>query len=185
MTAKTQKSAEFRERILRAMIDIAEPVTVSEMTTYIGRELQRELNDFTARDAMRTLAAEGKLAQRVETDDERRLRFNGKTVFAGNATLYYPTIFGDTVPTRTVVSIAPGIEIKGRTTAWGRPVGSTGKKRIAARGATPKVTGLTGRVDKDAMDFLIEKLVAERTKKLQHELEQARTQLAEIRKLLS
>lgn len=185
MTTKNKKVTEFREQIIHAMVEIGEPATIHEIGKYLSRELGREIHDYTVRDSMRALAATGYVISRVETDEERELRFNGKKVFAANATLYYPSFYGDVVPPRMVASIAPGIEIKGHTKAWGRPAGSRNKKRTAARGATRKVTGMTGALDKDALDFLVEKLVEARTKKLQHELNEARAQLAEIRKLLS
>lgn len=184
MTTKTQKAVDFRERILRAMIEIGEPATVSEIGKYVGRQLGTELNDYTIRQAMRALTSEGRLHERTETDAEREIRFNGQTVFASSAKLYYPAVLADKVPARTVVSIAPGIVLSGRTKPWGRPVGTRNKKRSAARGATPKVTGTTGGIDKAAIDFLVEKLVDERTKDLQRELADTKAQLAAIRSLL-
>jgi hypothetical protein len=175
------------------MIQLRQPVTISEVQKYIGLELNKEFNQPRVRYAFEGLIAEGKLVQRLETDAERALRFNGRKVFAGNATLYYPAVLGDTVPPRTVASIAPGIELIGRTAPWGRVPGAKNRKKTrsraissrSARGATPEVTVTPGAtIDTDALDFLVEKLVASRTQKLQHELDEARTQLAAIRSML-
>ena len=183
----------FRDIVLGAMIQLRQPATISEVQQYVGRELNKEFNEPRIRYAFEGLIAEGKLVQRLETDAERALRFNGRTVFAGNATLYYPAILGDTVPPRTVASIAPGIELIGRTMPWGRVPGTKNRKKTrsravaskSARGAAPKVTVTPGAtIDTDALDFLVEKLVASRTQKLQHELDDARTQLAAIRSML-
>lgn len=193
VSTRSANAKAFREIVLQGMIELGQPVTISEVQKYVGIELNKEFNEPRIRYAFEGLINDGLLVQRLETDEERAIRFNGRKVFAGNATLYYPRALADVVPPRTVAVVAPGTGLTGRVTPWGRQPGTKNRKKTrsraiastAARGTTPVVTGTPGaNLDKQALDFLIDRLVESRTADLKRELEETKAQLAKIRALL-
>lgn len=183
-----QEAAQFREVVMMAIEDLAHPVTVAEVQKHVGMELNKEFNQPRIRFAFDALLADGRLLARLETDDERRLRFDGARPIAGKAILYYPASLADHVPERTKVEVVAGTKLTGRGD-W-----STGSKKrkpairkpdVAASGAKPNTGSLTGMPSLDAMEMLIEKIVEARHADLIKELNETKAQLEKVKSILS
>lgn len=179
-----QEAAQFREVVLMAIEDIAHPVTVAEVQKHVGQELNKEFNQPRIRYAFDALLADGRLQARLETDAERELRFDGAKPIAGKAILYYPTSLADHVPERTVAQVVSGSKLTGRTN-WSTGAKKTVKKKVsAARGTNIPTGSLAGILDTQALDFMIEKIVAARHADLIQELEETKARLAKIKNML-
>jgi hypothetical protein len=89
------------------------------------------------------------------------------------------------IPYRKSAELVPGVKLKGQGSHAGR------KKSPTTKAFNPKATAEevlgTPRPSSDmaALDFMIEKLVAERTAEIQKKLDDANSKLAEFKKLLS
>lgn len=179
-----QEAAQFREVVLMAIEDLAHPVTVAEVQKHVGMELNKEFNQPRIRYAFDALLADGRLHARLETSEERILRFNGARPIAGKAVLYYPASLADHVPERTKPQVVEGSTLTGRTN-WSTEAKKTAKKKtVAARGSNIPAGQPTGALNNEALDFMIEKVIAARHADLIQELAETKARLEKIKQML-
>ena len=131
---------------------------------------------------------------RKERPDERLVRANGKLVTMNKpANIYFRKGIG--VPHRTTPILVPGVALRGpgdslavRTARQAKAEKAKAKAKGTSPAFLPTQEALgTPRPAPDlaALDFMIEKLVSERTAELQKKLDEANSKIAEFRKLLS
>ena len=166
----------LRDLTLAAVAEHAQPLTVTEITAFLNQELGTDYNEPRVRYGVEALVAENKLFTRTETTEERQLRGNGAKVTLNKPATLYSTY--SVVPPRTVCEVIPGVVLKGVD-------GPRPRKPKAEVETTKSVKTRTPTSDNSALDFLIEKLVAERTQSLQKQLDEANEKLAQFKKLLS
>jgi len=163
----------LQDIILVALSELQEPVSTLEMQHYLKTEGDMDIIDYRIKYALDQLVAAGKAAVHLETNDERLLRANGVKTTPKPAYLFN---IGSTQKKRTVASVVEGYRIFDPATLSGRP---KKKKEPASVSATP-----VPMISNEAMDFLIDKLVAERTSNIQKQLDEANAKLAALRKLV-
>ena len=168
----------FRDVVLMTIEDIGHPASAIEIRAHLNASLSKDYNLERVRYALNSLVETGKVFSRTETDEERALRFvEGSSPMARNAALYFNS---NPVPARTEPAIA-GTQLTGPTKKRGRrkaqPAAATGESAIT----TLQRLHTTA----EAIDFLVEKLVAERTRDLQAQLDEANLKLSKLRNLLS
>jgi len=190
ITYKTVKelgtSAHVRELALAAVYEYNEPLSVLEITAHINNAFAGEMtySDAIVRYNLEALLKAGDILMRQETLEERQLRANGVPVTMNKpAHMFFRKGIG--VPYRKTAELVPGVTLKGQGSHAGRPKAASTKAFNPKATAeevlgTPRPTG-----DMAALDFMIEKLVAERTAELQKKLDDANSKLAEFKKLLS
>lgn len=177
-----------------ALEELQQPVSTQEMQHYLKREARMDLKDYRVKYALDQLVSAGKAAVHLETDKERALRANGVPVTPKPAYLFNS---GAKARTRTVAVVVDGYTIFDPRSLAGKP--KPRKKTLASQPAV--ITSSTGipvtiayttktgaasttNVGHSAVDYLIEKLVAERTADLRRQLDEANAKLDALRKLV-
>ena len=162
-----------------ALEELQQPVSTQEMQMYLKNEANIDLVDYRVKYALEQLVLAHKIAVHLETPDERKLRANGANTSPKPAYLFNS---GSAPRTRTVASVVDGYKLfdvgAGAKSRAGRP-----RKNVAKPIGAPDIDRTSEQGS--AIDYLIEKIVAERTKDLQAQLNEANAKLAQFRKLLS
>jgi hypothetical protein len=189
ITYKTVKElgpeAHLRKLVLATVYEYNEPLSVLEVTAHINNAYP-ELNysDAIVRYNLEALLKEGDVLMRQETLEERTIRANGVPVTMNKpAHMFFRKGIG--IPYRKTAELVPGVKLKGQGSHARRPKAPS-TKAFNPKATAEEVLG-TPRPSSDmaALDFMIEKLVAERTAELQKKLDDANAKLAEFKKLLS
>ena len=184
--AELGTSAHVRDLALAAVYEYNEPLSVIEITAHINNTFSGVMaySDAIVRYNLEALLKAGDVLMRQETLEERQIRANGVPVTM-NKPAYMFFRKGMGVPFRKTVELVPGVKLRGQGSHAGRPKAAS-KKAFNPKATaeetlgTPRPTG-----DMAALDFMIEKLVAERTAELQKKLDDANSKLTEFKKLLS
>ena len=162
-----------------ALEELQQPVSTQEMQMYLKNEASIEIVDHRVKYALEQLVLAHKIAVHLESPDERKLRANGANTSPKPAYLFNS---GPTPRTRTVAAVVEGYKLfdvgAGAKSRAGRP-----RKKIEV--TKPIGAPDINRSQDSAIDYLIEKIVAERTKDLQAQLNEANAKLAQFKKLLS
>jgi hypothetical protein len=177
--------AHLRKLVLATVYEYDEPLSVLEVTAHINNAYP-ELNysDAIVRYNLEALLKEGDILMRQETLEERTTRANGVPVTMNKpAHMFFRKGIG--IPYRKTAELVPGVKLKGQGSHARRPKAPS-TKAFNPKATSEEVLG-TPRPSGDmaALDFMIEKLVAERTAELQKKLDDANAKLAEFKKLLS
>jgi hypothetical protein len=176
----------LRKLVLAAVYEYNEPISVLEVTAHINNAFPGILNysDALVRYNLEALLKEGDILMRQETLEERTIRANGVPVTMNKpAHMFFRKGIG--IPYRKSAELVPGVKLKGQGSHARRPKAPSTKAFNPKATAeevlgTPRPSG-----DMAALDFMIEKLVAERTAEIQKKLDDANSKLAEFKKLLS
>ena len=175
--------ASLRELVVATVYEYDEPLSVVEVTAHINNTLGTSFSEPNVRYNLDAHVKEGDVLMRQERLEERMLRANGvKPTLNKLAAFFFRKGIG--IPFRTTVELVPGVILKGPSSP--RAPKSSSKKPFNPKATTEQALG-TPRPSSDvaALDFLIEKLVAERTADLQKKLDEANEKLAQFKKLLS
>lgn len=188
---KARSGKDFNDIVFLAIDSSSQPLTAKELGVMLSREFGRDYNDSYVRLALNELIHEGKVFSRVETRDERGMRAGGQKVRALAASLYSTT---NPVPTRTLTEAVPGVRLvdesgvpwsktpkpASRTRPWSR------KKRQRDEVELVDVTPVdsVGMETNEMIDYLIGKIVAEKTAEIQKELDSAIAELKRLRDFL-
>lgn len=172
---------QLKDFVALVLEDQTQPLSVAELTILVNRELKRNYDKSTIRLIVNELVRENRVVTRVETLSERALRAREKAVPGTPSALYFSTAGGaHTPPPRTVAVAVEGVDLSESTRMRkgmkrrGRPKGSKNRPTIAM----PTTEAST-------VELLIEQLVAERTRHIQAELDEANAKLAQLKKLLA
>ena len=175
--------APLRDLTVAAVYEYNEPMSAVEVAAHINNTLGTNHVDALIKYHLDQLVKAGDILMRVESPDERMLRANGvRPTMNKLAHTFFRKGIG--VPFRTTVELVPGVILKG-------PASPRAKKSVATKPFNPKATTAEAlgiprpSSETAALDFLIEKLVAERTADLQKQLKEANEKLAQFKKLLS
>lgn len=190
ITYKTVKElgtgAHVRDLAVAAVYEYNEPLSVLEITAHINNAFAGVMtySDAIVRYNLEALVKAGDILMRQESLEERQVRANGVPVTMNKpAFMFFRKGIG--VPYRKSVELVPGVTLKGQG-SYPRNKKSPSTKAFNPKATAEETLG-TPRptADMAALDFMIEKLVAERTAELQKKLDDANSKLAEFKKLLS
>ena len=180
------KLNEERHATKETMLDFIEmtleeseqPLTVNELTTKISNDLEKAYDPNSIRLFLKELEASRRVSSRVETNKERTVRAGGKKVRNLNASLWWAP--AGEVPERTVTEAVPGVIL---TDESGRKPGGKNNKIFTK---TPPVETMTPAITagNPIIDYVVEKLVAERTAGLQEELAKTKAELDTLKEII-
>ena len=150
-----------------------QPLTVTEVAALIEQKLNKRIDPNTVRVYLQELHTAGRVSSRIETSAERLVRAGGQKARALHAKLWWAP--AGEVPERTITEAVPGVllvDVSGR-----RPKGKRKKEDQVELVDVSQVTS-----NNPVIDYLIEKIVAERTSSLQEELAATKSELERLQR---
>jgi len=151
-----------------------QPLTALEVGILIEQKLGKKVDVNLARIYLQQLEKLNRVSHRVETTEERTIRANGQKVRALHAQLWWAP--PGEVPARTVTEAVPGVVLID-TSGRKRGVGNKKKPVVELVDVDPKVSVSANPV----IDYLVNKLVQERTQSIADELQQTKEELDRLR----
>lgn len=148
-----------------------QPLTTIEIAKLIETKLGKTLDVNQVRLYLTELNKQGRVSNRAETQKERVVRANGLKVRALQAILWWAP--AGEVPERTITEAVPGIILT--DTSGRKPGVRNSKNRNIVK--QESIHSNDESLKSPVIDYLIEKLVAERTSSLQEELAATKAEL--------
>lgn len=162
--------------IALSLEEATQPLTVTEITELIEQKLNKQIDPNTVRVYLHELQTAGRVSSRTETSQERVVRAGGQKARALHAKLWWAP--AGEVPERTITEAVPGVVLKDMS---GRKPGVRNKKKAVESGSEIAPESIS---QNPVIDYLIEKIVAERTSAMQEELDKTKEELDRLRKKL-
>jgi hypothetical protein len=175
----------LQDIILVALEELQQPVSTLEMQHYLKAEGNIDIISHRVKYALDQLVASQKASAHLESVEERKLRADGAHVTSKSAYLFNS---GSTPRPRTVAQVVAGYRIFDVAAGAKARAGRPRKARVNTSKpiGAPDIQRTQPSVDQgSAIDYLIEKIVSERTRDLQAQLNEANAKLAQFKKLLS
>lgn len=155
--------------------EATQPLTAIEVAALLEQKLGKKIDPNLARLYLQELEKRGKVSHRLETTEERQIRANGQKARALHAQLWWAPA-GD-VPARTITEAVPGIILSDKS---GRRLGQKNKKIESI-----EIVEVSSPASQNpVIDYLVDKLVNERTRAIQDELTATKEELDRLRKKL-
>jgi len=164
-----------------------QPLSVIEIAEAASRYAGRAFGEMHVRTELKDLLAKRLISGRKETREEQLVRADGARMPNVPATLYWSP--AGPVPARTVAEAVPGVKLFSETGTPARKVYKYPTKKHAARMQEVEVelvdvTPIAASPSQNqVVDYLIEKMVAERTADIQAQLDAANAKLAKLQEL--
>lgn len=178
-------SLTFTEIVRSIVAQQTQPLSVVEITELVSRETKRSYDETYIRLALKQLMDEGKVSSRKETEQERNIRAQGAAVRSMRAMLFWSPV--GIVPPRTVAEAVPGMTLYKPESFTARKTYKypTKKHKRLMEEAEVEVIDVTPVPTNSnaVVDYLIEKMVAERTAEIQSQLDAANAKLAKLEEL--
>jgi len=185
ITSMVKPTLTFTESVRAILASQTQPLSVIEITELVSRETQHAYDETYIRLALKELINSGKASSRKETHEERRVRAQGEDARSLRATLFWSP--AGIVPPRTIAEVVPGIALYKPETYTARKIYKYPTKKIQRahlNAQLVEVTPLPVAVSSNqVVDYLIEKMVAERTADLQSQLDAANAKMAKLQEL--
>jgi len=169
-----QKDHELLLDLVALILEESEqPLTVVEITRLIEIKLNKTIDSNSVRVYLQKLGDANRVSCRIETSQERSIRAAGSKVRALHATLWWAP--AGEVPERTITEAVPGIILSDKS---GRQPGSKNKKSVEL----VEVVSEEQISKNPVIDYLIDKIVSERTSSLQEELAATKSELERLQR---
>lgn len=159
--------------IALSLEEASQPLTVIEATALIEQKLNKQIDPNTVRVYLQELETAGRVSSRTETSQERLVRAGGQKARALYAKLWWAP--AGEVPERTITEAVPGVLL---VDVSGRP--SKPRRRKEEPVELVDVSEISSK--NPVIDYLIEKIVAERTSSLQEELAATKSELERLQR---
>lgn len=174
---------EYHKLILEALDSTPQPLTVREIVAYMNSKSSssKVYRDVTLRSYVLQLARRGKIFSRTEEPHERQVRAGGGVFRKSVSAALYST--KNPVPQRTVAEVIPGI-ILVEAQPWSKKKKEKQSSEVELIEVDDPVYPSPGMSNNTMVDYLIEKIVAERTAEIQEELDSTRAELNRLRDFL-
>ena len=173
--ARSEDHTTLVDLIALYLEEATQPLTATEVAVLIEQKLGRKTHVNLARLYLQELEKQGRVSSRGETQKERVIRANGVKVRTLQATLWWAP--AGEVPARTITEAVPGIILSDKS---GRQPGKKNKKIESVE----IVEVVTPTQQSPVIDYLVNKLVEERTRSIQDELTATKEELDHLRKKL-
>ena len=174
----------FNDAIELMLTQSTQPLSITEIAELASRRLNKAYDETTVRFAINELIAQNKITYRVETKEERAVRSDNPTLTTRSicAKLYWAPI--EEVPARTVTEVVPGFRLFGENNQVHRKryVGKPKLKRTFKEVELEDISPASNNSNA-VVDYLIEKMVAERTAEIQAQLDAANAKLDKLQDL--
>jgi hypothetical protein len=183
ITSMVKPTLTFTETVRSVLGRQTQPLSVIEITELVSRETKHAYDETYIRLALKELINSGKASSRKETHEERRIRAQGEDARSLRATLFYSP--AGVVPPRTVAEVVPGIALYKPETYTARKIYKYPTKKIQRQHIEAQLVDITPAPTNSnaVVDYLIEKMVAERTADLQAQLDTANAKMAKLQEL--
>jgi len=185
ITSIVKPTLTFTESVRAILASQTQPLSVIEITELVSRETKHAYDETYIRLALKELINLGKASSRKETREERRLRAQGDDGRPLLATLFWSP--AGIVPPRTVAEAVPGYSLYKHETYTARKIYKYPAKKIQREHLQAQLVDLTPvpvpTNSNAVVDYLIEKMVAERTADLQSQLDAANAKMAKLQEL--
>ena len=173
--ARTEDHKTLLDLVNLYLQEATQPLTAIEVAALIQQKLGRKTDPNIARIYLQQPEKQGLVSHRVETSQERKVRANSQKVRALHAQLWWAPA-GD-VPERTITEAVPGIILSDKS---GRQPGTKNKNVESIEIVEAPIPTSQNPV----IDYLVNKLVEERTRSIQDELAATKEELNHLRKKL-
>ena len=185
ITSMIKPKLTFTESVRAILASQTQPLSVIEITELVSRETKHAYDETYIRLALKELINLGKASSRKETREERRVRAQGSDAHPLLATLFWSP--AGIVPPRTVAEAVPGIALYKPETYTARKIYKYPAKKIQRKHLEDQLADISpvpaNSNSNAVVDYLIEKMVAERTAELQAQLDAANAKMAKLQEL--
>ena len=161
-----------------------QPLSVIEIAEAASRFAKRSFGEMHVRTELKDLVDKRLVSGRKETREEQLVRADGARMPNVPATLYWAP--AGPVPARTVCEAVAGVKLYSETGTPARKVYKYPTKKIQRQHLQAQlvdVTPVPATNSNSVVDYLIEKMVTERTAEIQSQLDAANAKLAKLQEL--
>jgi hypothetical protein len=186
ITSVIKPTLTFTDAVHAILVQQTQPLSVLEITELVSRETKRPYDETYVRLALKELQGASKVSSRKETIEERSVRGGGTGAHRSmRASLFWSP--AGIVPTRTVAEAVPGLTLFQPEAFTARKIYKYSSKKTQREHLEAQLVDVTPAPTNSnsnaVVDYLIEKMVAERTAELQRELDDAKARLKRLQDL--
>lgn len=188
INTKTNINTTVNAAVYHVLTHATQPMSVIEIAEAASRYSGRPFGEMHIRTQLKDLVEKRLVSGRKETREEHMLRADGERMSTILATLYWAP--AGPVPTRTVVEVVPGVKLYSETGTPARkvykyPTKKVQREHLQAQLVETQLVDVTPMPtsSNQVVDYLIEKMVAERTADIQSQLDAANAKLAKLQEL--
>jgi hypothetical protein len=188
INTKTNINTTVNAAVYHVLTHATQPMSVIEIAEAASRYSGRPFGEMHVRTQLKDLVEKRLVSGRKETREEHMLRADGERMSTILATLYWAP--AGPVPTRTVVEVVPGVKLYSETGTPARkvykyPTKKVQREHLQAQLVETQLVDVTPMPtsSNQVVDYLIEKMVAERTADIQAQLDAANAKLAKLQEL--
>jgi hypothetical protein len=183
INTKTNINTTVNAAVYHVLTHATQPMSVIEIAEAASRYSGRPFGEMHVRTQLKDLVEKRLVSGRKETREEHMLRADGERMSTILATLYWAP--AGPVPARTVVEVVPGVKLYSETGTPARKVYKYPTKKIQREHLQAQLEDVVTvpRSSNAVVDYLIEKMVAERTADLQAQLDAANAKMAKLQEL--
>lgn len=183
----TNINTSVNNAVYQVLTHSTQPLSVIEIAEAASRFANRSFGEMHIRTELKTLVEKRLVSGRKETREEQLIRADGARMPNIPATLYWAP--AGPVPARTVAEAVPGVKLFSDSGTVARKVYKYPTKKHARRmqevevelvDVSPSPSTVPSN---SVVDYLIEKMVAERTADLQRQLDEANARLKRLQEL--
>lgn len=181
----TKVNTSVNNAVYQVLTHSTQPLSVIEIAEAASRFANRSFGEMHVRTELKALVEKRLVSGRKETREEQLIRADGARMPNIPATLYWAP--AGPVPARTVAEAVPGVKLFSDTGTVARKVYKYPTKKIQRKHLEAQLVELTpvpaSSNSNSVVDYLIEKMVAERTADLQRQLDEANARLKRLQEL--
>jgi hypothetical protein len=188
INTKTNINTTVNAAVYHVLTHATQPMSVIEIAEAASRYSGRPFGEMHVRTQLKDLVEKRLVSGRKETREEHMLRADGERMSTILATLYWAP--AGPVPTRTVVEVVPGVKLYSETGTPARkvykyPTKKVQREHLQAQLVETQLVDVTPMPtsSNQVVDYLIEKMVTERTADIQAQLDAANAKLAKLQEL--
>ena len=178
----TPTTTTLTELVFNILEESRQPLSNMEITEVVSRIRGRAYDQTQIRLSVKQLLGAGRISGRKETEAERLIRSGGRAP-SGNVRSRAAELFwapAGEVPKRTVTEAIPGVTLYDSNSTPARKIYKYKTKRHAQ---AMEVIDTPTAPSNEVIDYLIEKMVEERTVNLQRQLDEANAKLAKLQEI--
>lgn len=188
INTKTNINTTVNAAVYHVLTHATQPMSVIEIAEAASRYSGRPFGEMHVRTQLKDLIEKRLVSGRKETREEHILRADGERMSTILATLYWAP--AGPVPARTVVEVVPGVKLYSETGTPARkvykyPTKKVQREHLQAQLVETQLVDVTPipTSSNQVVDYLIEKMVTERTADIQAQLDAANAKLAKLQEL--
>jgi hypothetical protein len=187
ITSMVKPGLTFTETVRSILGRQTQPLSVLEITEIVSRETKRPYDETYIRLALKELQGAGKVSSRKETSQERAIRGGGADSGTGARSMRAALFWSPAgiVPQRTVAEAVSGLTLFKPEQFTARKIYKYSTKKVQREHLDAQLNSIAPVPTNSnaVVDYLIEKMVTERTAEIQSQLDAANAKLAKLQEL--